>query len=281
MTSERGEDKGSGAANAAGARRWSGAQGSGQLRDLRRRAGFRVDLGRHGGGTPERSVWREYLEAFVIAALFLRFTNIFVVQTFYIPTSSMEDTLLIGDHLFVNRFIYGPTPTGPERALLPSRPLQRGDIVIFRSPQNPTVDVVKRCVGLPGDTVEFVDKELYVNGKQVDDASYTVTIDPRSSPICPSRPAGAAARQLRPRHRAGREYFCFGDNRDKSYDSRFWGPLPAHLVKGRALLIYWSYGGGTSDGQWRGWGSKLGQLGQTAVGFFTRTRWGRTFHLIR
>src|SRR5215210_8556728 len=103
----------------------------------------------------ERSVFREYFEAILIAAIFLRFTNVFVVQTFYIPSGSMENTLLIGDHLFVNRFIYGPAATGLERKLLPLRPVQRGDIVIFRSKekQNPGLDVVKRAIGVPGDTV--------------------------------------------------------------------------------------------------------------------------------
>ncbi len=230
----------------------------------------------------ERSVWREYLEAFIIAALFLRFTNVFVVQTFYIPSSSMEDTLLIGDHLFVNRFIYGPTPTAFERRVFPSRPLQRGDIVIFRSPQDPTVDVVKRCVGLPGDVIDFVDKELYINGEQVEGDGYTKHVDPRVFPDQPfADPQGRRRDNFGPLTVPPGEYFCLGDNRDMSHDSRFWGGLPAHLVKGRALLVYWSYGGGTSDGQWRGWGSKLGQLGKTALGFFTRTRWERTFHLIR
>src|SRR5215470_6722198 len=101
----------------------------------------------------ERSVAREYLEALIIAAIFLRFTNTWIVQTFYIPSGSMEETLLVGDHLFVNRFIYGPTATDLERSLLPLRPARRGDIVIFRSPENPTIDVVKRAIGLPGDTV--------------------------------------------------------------------------------------------------------------------------------
>src|SRR5947199_7421352 len=93
----------------------------------------------------ERSIWREYTEALIIAAIFLLFTNTFVVQTFYIPSGSMEDTLLIGDHLFVNRFIYGPTATAAEK-LLPFRTVNRGDIVVFRSPEDPKLDLVKRCM---------------------------------------------------------------------------------------------------------------------------------------
>ena len=112
----------------------------------------------------ERSVGREYLEALIIAAVFLLFTNTFVVQTFYIPSGSMEDTLLIGDHLFVNRFIYGPTATGAER-LLPFRTVHRGDIVVFRSPEDPKLDLVKRCMAVGGDTVQMTHKQLYINGK--------------------------------------------------------------------------------------------------------------------
>lgn len=230
----------------------------------------------------QRSVWREYLEAFVIAALFLRFTNVFVVQTFYIPSSSMEDSLLIGDHLFVNRFIYGPAPTELERRLLPLRPMERGDVVVFRSPREPWVDVVKRCVGLPGDVIDFVDKELSINGKQVEDDGYTKHVDFRLHPDLPfSEPRGRTSDQFGPVTVPPGQYFCVGDNRDLSHDSRFWGGLPRHLVKGRALLVYWSFGGGTYDGQERGLTSKLVQLGRTALGFFTETRWERTFHLIR
>jgi signal peptidase I len=220
----------------------------------------------------QRSVFREYLEALIIAAVFLRFAHTFVVQAFYIPSGSMEDTLLIGDHLFVNRFIYGPAATDLERKLLPGRRLHRGDIVVFRSPENPTMDVVKRCVGLPGDRVEVVDKQLYLNGKRVEDSTYALHKDPL---VKPDRD------QFGPFLVPEDSYFCMGDNRDNSYDSRYWGPLPAHLVKGRPLFIYWSYGGETPSEQWQGAGAKARQLGRTALGFFTNSRWDRTFHLIR
>jgi len=230
----------------------------------------------------ERSVAREYLEALIIAAIFLRFTNTWVVQTFYIPSGSMEQTLLIGDHLFVNRFIYGPTVTDLERKLLPLRPARRGDIVIFRSPENPAIDVVKRCVGVPGDTVDGVDKRLVINGKTVDDSNYAIHRDPNLY-----TETSLLSDQGRRRDNFGPEsvqeghYFCMGDNRDFSYDSRFWGSLPGHLVKGRALFIYWSNGGETSDGQWRGVWPQVRELGKTALGFFSKTRWERTFRLIR
>ena len=224
-----------------------------------------------------RSIWREYAEALIIAAIFLRFTNTFVIQTFFIPSGSMEDTLLIGDHLFVNRFIYGPTATELERKILPFRSAERGDIVVFRSPENPAIDVVKRCIGQPGDVIQMVDQELYINDKQVNDAGYAVhkDLDRFDSPMKLRRD------NFGPTRVPPRSYFCMGDNRDNSYDSRFWGPLPAHLVKGRALFIYWSYGGRTSDGQWRGLGDKLRDLLETALGFFTNTRWERSFRLIR
>ena len=227
----------------------------------------------------ERSIWREYLEALIIAAIFLWFTNTFVIQTFYIPSQSMEETLLVGDHLFVNRFIYGPAAFEIERKLLPLREARRGDIVVFRSPKEPTLDLVKRCVAVGGDTVQVVDQQLYINAKAVNDKSFAVHKGSDNGlgffDAPPLRdnfdrvevPAG--------------HYFCMGDNRDNSYDSRFWGPLPAHLVKGRALFIYWSYGGRTSTGQWEGLGAKLRDLAETALGFFTKTRWERTFRLIR
>jgi signal peptidase I len=228
----------------------------------------------------ERSVAREYLEALIIAAIFLRFTNTFVVQTFYIPSGSMENTLLVGDHLFVNRFIYGPAATDLERQLLPLREPRRGDIVVFRSKETPSMDVVKRCIGVPGDEVRVVQKNLILNGKQVNDSAYAVHKDPMITP----RNAfgqGAVRDNFGPERVPEGSYFCMGDNRDNSWDSRFWGELPSSYLKGRALFIYWSYGGETTDGAWPGMWAKLRDLLSTATGFFTTTRWSRSFHLIR
>jgi signal peptidase I len=228
-----------------------------------------------------RSVAREYLEALIIAAVFLSFTNTFVVQSFYIPSGSMEDTLLVGDHLFVNRFIYGPASELAD-TLLPFRDVRRGDVVIFRSPENPQNVLVKRCIALPGDTVEVVRKELRINGEPVSDGSYAVHRDPRVFSDQPFMPEQARRRDnFGPYVVPDDHYFCLGDNRDYSYDSRFWGPVPRRLVQGRAFLIYWSFGGETPDGVWHGVGAKLRQLGKTALGFFTQTRWSRTFRLIR
>jgi signal peptidase I len=229
--------------------------------------------------TRDRSVAREYFEALVIAAIFLRFTNTFVIQTFYIPSGSMEETLLIGDHLFVNRFIYGPAATELERKLLPLRSPRRGDIVVFRSKETPSMDVVKRCIGVPGDEVRVVQKQLYLNGTPVNDASYAVHKDPNV--MSRYSPTGGIRDNFGPEKVQEGNYFCMGDNRDNSWDSRFWGELPASYLKGRALFVYWSYGGETSDGTWRGWGPKLRDLAATATGFFTSTRWSRSFRLIR
>lgn len=217
----------------------------------------------------ERSVFREYFEAILIAAIFLRFTNVFVVQTFYIPSGSMEDTLLIGDHLFVNRFIYGPAATDLERQLLPLRPVQRGDIVIFRSKTDRGLDVVKRTIGIPGDTIQVQEKQLFLNGKEVDDSAYAVHKRSDEPPYAPRDYFGPVTV---PPNR----YFFMGDNRDESLDSRFWGFLPAHLVKGRALFIYWSNGNQPPEGT-----NPIAGLLRTAAGFFTNTRWERSFHLIR
>jgi signal peptidase I len=216
----------------------------------------------------ERSVFREYFEAILIAAIFLRFTNVFVVQTFYIPSGSMENTLLIGDHLFVNRFIYGPAATEMERKLLPLRAVQRGDIVIFRSKTDKGMDIVKRAIGVPGDTIQVDSGELYLNGKDVADESYAIHKRP-DPPFAPRDWFG-------PVTVPERRYFFMGDNRDESLDSRFWGFLPAHLVKGRALFIYWSNGNQPPEGT-----NPIAGLLRTALGFFSNTRWDRSFRLIR
>jgi signal peptidase I len=226
-------------------------------------------------------VWREYLEALLVAGLFLGFTNTFVLKTFYIPSGSMENTLLVGDHLIVNRYVYG-NEGGPLGALLPGREPRHGDVVVFRSPEDPQIDLVKRLVGLPGDRIEVRQKQLYVNGTRVADDGYAIHRDPRLG-----TERNAFNLQLFRRDNFGPltvppgHYFFLGDNRDFSYDSRYWGAVPVHYIKGRAFVIYWSYGGETPDGQWPGLLAKVGQLGRTALGFFTKSRWERSFRIIR
>lgn len=226
-----------------------------------------------------KSIYREYFEAILIAVLFLRFANTFVVQTFYIPSASMEDTLLIGDHLFVNRFIYGP-PTPALGGLLPARDIRRGDIVIFRRPDERGTDLVKRCIGLPGDAIEVRNKTLYVNDQEVVDTAYVRHKDPEVSPRRDF--FGGKDEQGRQRYRVpADEYFFMGDNRDNSTDSRFFGSVPRTLIKGRASMIYWSYGGQVSDGSWGQPGQRLLLVGKTILGFPTKTRWKRTAKMVR
>jgi signal peptidase I len=236
----------------------------------------------------DRRFWlREYFEALLIAGIFLGFTNTFVVKTFYIPSGSMEDTLLIGDHLFVNRYVFGHAASPWEQRWTPLRDVRRGDIVIFRSPETPTTDLVKRCVGLPGDRIQIIRKQLWVNGKAAKDGGYARHADPETFPEHAFPNQSDTEPMWRQRDNFGPfvvpedHYFFLGDNRDYSYDSRYWGVVPRYYLKGRALMIYWSFGGTTPDGQWNGWGQKLKQIGRTAGGFLTETRWRRSFHLVR
>lgn len=203
---------------------------------------------------PGRSLIREYLDAILVAVVFLCFTNVFVVQTFYIPSGSMRGTLVEGDRLFVNRFIFGPEGHGALARLLPSRQVRRGDVVVFRSPEDPTIDVVKRCVAVPGDRIALIAGTLWINGRAVDETAY----------------AAPDGRSMAERRVPEGNYFCLGDNRPDSYDSRYWGPLPAHLVKGRAELVFWSLCGEPAT-------TTLGAV----TGFFNRTCWDRILQPVR
>jgi signal peptidase I len=227
-----------------------------------------------------RSSLRETVEAILVAGLFLLFVNTWVFRTFFIPSGSMEETLLIGDHLVVNRFVYGPQPTALERRLLPGRAVQRGDIVVFKSPQDPRLDLVKRCLGLAGDVVEMRDKQLYLNGRALEEP-WVRHGDPLTGGRDSWHPDRVRRDQMPPLRVPPGHLLCFGDNRDFSLDSRFWGTLPAHLVKGRAEWIYWSYGGDPPPADFQGLRATVQRLGRTALGFFTRTRWERTFSLPR
>jgi signal peptidase I len=185
----------------------------------------------------EKSPVREYFESIVIAVILALFVRTFVVQAFKIPSGSMEDNLLVGDHLLVNKFIFGGAPTGAERTVLPIRDIHRGDVIVFKYPEDPDRDFIKRTIGLPGETVEIRDKVVYINGRPLEQADYHLKFQPRSDDprLDPKAlnwgPATVPAGHL----------FMMGDNRDNSADSRFWGFLPIAYVKGRAMTIYFSY----------------------------------------
>jgi signal peptidase I len=225
-------------------------------------------------------VFREYYEAILVAVVFTLFARTFVAQAFKIPTGSMEDNLLVGDHLFVNKFIYAPHWNTPVHSLMPYRDIRRGDVVVFKYPQDPERDFIKRAVALPGDTVEVLNKELEVNGKR-EVNPHVVHKDPQMIPDTPSLPASIRNRDnFGPFVVPNGFVFCMGDNRDNSYDSRFWGPVPRSYFKGRALFIYWSYEAQPNSHEWRGWSDRVRQLGSVAVHFFSRTRWQRSFSLV-
>jgi signal peptidase I len=232
--------------------------------------------------TPTKPLAREYLEALLIAVVFATFARTFIFQAFKIPSGSMESNLQVGDHILVDKFIFGPTLSCLEQALLPMREVRRGDVVVFRFPQDLSRDFIKRAVGLPGDVVELVDKRLYINGKPVADESYTSHTDPATYPRGASAAASSPRDNFGPVRVPAATYFCLGDNRDNSHDSRFWGMVPASYLKGRAFIVYWSFEEGQPEQrEWPGLGGKLRQVARVAAGFLSHTRWGRTGRVVR
>jgi signal peptidase I len=225
-----------------------------------------------------KSTFREYFEALLIAIIFVNFARIFVFQAFKIPSPSMEDNLLVGDHLIVNKFIYGPKGDGPLSGLVPLRDVRRGDIIVFRFPEDPSVDYVKRVVGLPGETVTIRGKKVAIDGALLGEP-YVVHGDSRIFPGGEMQPEPYRSRdQFGPLVVPEGKYFVMGDNRDYSHDSRFWGGVPRELIKGRAFMIYWSFDGeGARDGSLR---ERIRELAGVVRGFFTRTRWHRTFFIV-
>ena len=228
--------------------------------------------------TFKKSTLREYFEAIVTAVILALFVRTWVVQAFKIPTGSMENNLLIGDHLLVNKFVFGPEPTGFERAVLPMRDIRRGDIVVFKYPDEPERDFIKRVIGLPGETLELRNKKIYINGQALDEP-YVHYIDATHSA------SEVTSFDVRERYGPVKvpadQYFVMGDNRDNSQDSRYWGFLPRHYVKGKALLIYWSYESGREDYVDEGIAASVKRLFSVVTHFFTRTRWERLLNQIR
>jgi signal peptidase I len=227
--------------------------------------------------TQKKSTIREYYEALLIAVIFVNFARIFAFQAFKIPTGSMEDNLKVGDHIIVNKFIYGPgTNMG---GLLPNREVRRGDIIVFRFPLNPDTDYVKRVIGMPGDTVEVHDKIVSINGKPMDEP-YVIHVDPRIMPSRPSLPEyGGVRDQFGPYIVPADSYFAMGDNRDRSSDSRYWGTVPRSMIKGRAFMVYWSFEG-TPPSPDAPPSARIKELLGVVVHFFTKSRWERTFFIV-
>jgi len=229
----------------------------------------------------KKSTIREYFESIVIAVILALFIRTFVVQAFKIPTGSMEENLLIGDHLLVNKFIFAPTATAIERALLPVKSINRGDVIVFKYPEEPDSDFIKRVIGLPGESVEVREKKVYVNGTALDEpyAHYLLPVSTASE--FHEVTSFDVRERYGPVTVPANEYFVMGDNRDNSQDSRYWGFLPRDYVKGKALVIYWSYEAEREDYQEEGAGATLRGLASVFIHFFTRTRWERMFHQIR
>jgi signal peptidase I len=226
----------------------------------------------------KKSVVREYLEAIVVALILAVFIRTFVVQAFKIPTGSMETNLLIGDHLLVNKVVYSPSMGPLEAKLLGKRGIARGHVIIFKYPEDPTRDFIKRVIALPGETVEIRDKQLWIDGRPLDEP-YVHFLEPplrRDDPDYMRR-VEPIRDNLGPQVVPEGKLFVMGDNRDNSKDSRYWGYLPIDQVKGRALVVYWSYEATRDEYRETGF---LPWLRDTASAF-GRTRWNRFFHLIR
>lgn len=236
------------------------------------------------GNSGRHTSAREWYESLLVAGIFVLFVRTFIVQTYQVPTGSMEKTILVGDHLLVNKFAYAPRLPSLAR-VMPYRDVRPGDIIVFKKPGddvNPGNVLVKRAVAGPGDTVAIQDKALLVNGKPAH-GSHVQHVDPETFRSTDPRISETAVQrdQYRPYPVPAGSWFGMGDNRDNSFDSRFWGPIPRANIFGRPFLLYWSYEAEPNSHVWRGPVAKLRQLADVAVHFFSRTRWDRMFMLVR
>ncbi|MBI1739522.1 MAG: signal peptidase I [Candidatus Koribacter versatilis] len=250
--------------------------------------------------TPQEEKPRETTVEFLASLAGVLVTGLFIItfilQAFEIPSSSMEDTLLIGDHVFVNREQFAPQTRwmGPT---VPYRDIRRGDIVVFLSPEEQGLFVVKRVVGIPGDHIHLRDGLVYRNGQKLDEpyvqhkmGDYNPYRD-NFPALPPSEMLGVRNEQWQQEFRSHVEgedivvppnsYFAMGDNRDVSYDSRYWGFIPQANVIGRPMFIYWSFNTPSNQYQMRSMGDRLGFLAHIIIHFFDETRWSRTFKAVK
>lgn len=234
---------------------------------------------------------RSFIAEWTVTILLLIFAFASLLQSFVVPTGSMEDTVLIGDHMIVDKLAYAP-PGPLSRYLLPYTPVKRGDIIVFKYPLDVRENYVKRVIGVPGDRIRIENKKLILNGREVSEpyavhkSSYL--LDYRDHfPAAPNTPLPPEAMRMLEEHvREGElvvppeHYFAMGDNRDNSLDSRYWGFVPRANIMGKPVFIYWSYDAPTERLADRNIISP-DHLADLARNFFSKTRWKRTFMLIR
>jgi len=218
----------------------------------------------------KKSVAREYFEAIVLAVVLALFFRTFVVEAFKIPSSSMEDNLLIGDHILVNKFAYAATNFAWEKKLLPIRDVQRTDVFVFKYPDDPSRNFIKRVIGLGDERVEIRDKQVSINGKPIEEPYK----------FHKAEFFGLTAENFGPVEVPPGYYFAMGDNRDNSKDSRAWGFVPRDYIKGRAFIIYWSFDGPQNVGP-APMSENLKDLANLVIRFVPDTRWSRFFKIIR
>ena len=238
----------------------------------------------------------EYLESLLVTVILALFGTSFVVQAFKIPSQSMEKTLLVGDHLLVNKFVFGGRGAWYDK-YLPYRPLERGDIIVFKFPYQDHPHFVKRVIGLPGDRLKVVDQQVYVNGKPLnepyvehDPASgydpLNYSFPPTGNQLFVSLVQPEWASEIR-KYIQGDElvvppgkYFAMGDNRDHSLDSRYWGFVDREAIMGRPFLIYWSIEASSSDYGEASFGQRIVGIFDTLLHLPARTRWSRMLRTV-
>ena len=237
----------------------------------------------------KNEIQRGFIAEWTVTIILLLFGTTTLVQAFVIPTGSMEDTLLIGDHLLVDKLAYAP-PGPVTRYVLPYSDVKRGDIIVFRYPVDIRQTFVKRVLGVPGDRLRLVNKQVFLNGKKLDEPYVyhkTEYVDSYRDnfPSDPNVHVAESALDMLEKHVQGGEvvvpqggYFAMGDNRDSSLDSRYWGFVPRDNIIGKPLIIYWSYDAPTEALASPGIG--VDHMLDLVQHFFTKTRWKRTFRLI-
>jgi signal peptidase I len=234
---------------------------------------------------------RSLISEWAVTIILLLFGTTTLLQAFVIPSGSMEQSLLVGDHVLVDKLIYAPSDA-VTRHLLPYRDVRRGDVIVFRHPLDLKVNLVKRAIGVPGDRIRLLNKQLILDGKPVNEP-YAVHIAGTVDDYRDNFPSAAPPGQLRPRafemvqdHVMNGELvvppgfiFAMGDNRENSDDSRYWGLVPRENIIGTPWLIYWSFDAPTED--LMNPNISADHVVDVATHFFTKTRWARTFKFIR